>query len=57
MISWRDRAREDASGKTPGKAGVRTKYTRLGYGLNTWAKPDMVLLCGSCQVALEPAEA
>lgn len=59
MISWRDRAREDApgKGKTPGKAGVRTKYTCPDCGLNAWAKPDVVLLCGACEVALEPDEA
>ncbi len=57
VISWRDRAREDAPGKTPGKAGVRTKYTCPDCGLNAWAKSDVVLLCGACEVALEPDEA
>ena len=57
VISWRDRAREDTSGKPPGKAGVRTKYTCPYCGLNAWAKPDVVLLCGMCEVALEPDEA
>jgi SprT-like family protein len=57
VISWRDRAREDAPGKPPGKAGVRTKYTCPNCGLNAWAKPDVVLLCGACQVTLEPDEA
>jgi hypothetical protein len=59
VISWRDRARAHApgKGKTEGKAGVRTKDTCPDYGLNAWAKPDVVLLCGACEVALEPAEA
>jgi predicted SprT family Zn-dependent metalloprotease len=56
-ISWRDRARAHAPGKTPGKAGGRTKYTCPGCGLNAWAKPEVVLLCGACEVALEPEEA
>jgi predicted RNA-binding Zn-ribbon protein involved in translation (DUF1610 family) len=59
VISWRDRAREQGSakGKTIGKAGVRTKYTCPNCGLNAWAKPEVVLLCGECKVALEPEEA
>jgi hypothetical protein len=59
VISWRDRAREDApgKGKTEGKSGVRTKYTCPDCGLNAWAKSDVVLLCGACEVALEPEEA
>ena len=58
VISWRDRAREDApgKGKTSGKAGVRTKYTCPECGLNAWAKPDVVLICGACEVALEADE-
>ena len=56
-ISWRDRARAHAPGKRPGKAGVRTKYTCPDCGLNAWAKPEAVLLCGACEVALEPEEA
>jgi len=58
VISWRDRAREDGAGKpkSPGKAGVRTKYTCPNCQLNAWAKPDVVLLCGACEVALEADE-
>jgi hypothetical protein len=51
-ISWRDRGRGDAAGKTKGKAGGRTKYTCPGCGLNAWAKPDAVLVCGACEVTL-----
>src|SRR2546425_4284783 len=56
VISWRDRARAHApgKGKTEGKAGVRTKYTCPDCGLNAWAKAAVVLLCGACEVALEP---
>ena len=59
VISWRDRARAQAhgKGKTAGKGGVRTKYTCQNCGLNAWAKADVVLLCGACQVALAPDEA
>ena len=59
VISWRDRAREDGpgKGKTAGKAGVRTKYTCPDCGLNAWAKPEVVILCGGCEVALEAEEA
>jgi predicted SprT family Zn-dependent metalloprotease len=53
-LSWRDRAREHAPGKTPGKAGVRTKYTCRGCGLNAWAKAEAVLRCGTCELALAP---
>jgi len=59
VISWRDRMRAQVpgKGKTEGKAGVRTKYTCPNCGLNAWAKADVVLLCGACEVALEPEEA
>lgn len=58
VISWRDRVREDApgTGKTPGKASRRTKYTCPGCRLNAWAKPGVVLLCGACGVTLESEE-
>jgi predicted SprT family Zn-dependent metalloprotease len=59
VISWRDRSREDGLGKskTTGKAGVRTKYTCPECGVNAWAKPEVVLVCGACEVALEADEA
>jgi hypothetical protein len=34
------------------KAASKTKYTCPGCGLNAWAKPDVSLLCGECEVAL-----
>lgn len=55
VISWHDRAWEAAgkgTGKQKGKAGGRTKYTCPKCGLNAWAKPAVVLVCGTCEVAL-----
>ena len=40
-----------------GPRKLKTKYTCPGCNLNAWAKPDVVLLCGACEVALEPDEA
>ena len=59
VISWRDRVRAQVpgQGKTERKAGVRTKYTCPHCGLNAWAKADVVLLCGACEVTLEPQDA
>jgi len=56
VISWRDRVRTQVpgKGKMEGKAGVRTTYTCPNCGLNAWAKADVVLRCGACEVALEP---
>jgi predicted SprT family Zn-dependent metalloprotease len=56
-ISWRDRAREETSGKKKGKAGVRSKYTCPGCGLNAWAKPEVVLRCGACEAELVAEDA
>ena len=46
--AWRER------GKRPGKTGERTQYTCPDCSLNAWAKPDVVLHYGACEVALEP---
>jgi hypothetical protein len=56
VISWRDRGRTQVPGKrkTEGKAGVHNTYTCPHCGLNAWAKADVVLRCGTCEVALEP---
>ena len=56
VISWRDRTQDLVPGKSPGKSGVRTKYTCPACGVNAWAKPDTVLRCGTCEVLLEPNE-
>ena len=51
-ISWRDRGRGEEEGKTKKKSGTRTKYTCPGCGLNAWAKAEVLLFCGECEVAL-----
>jgi hypothetical protein len=58
VVSWHDRATDDAEGKARArkKANTRTKYTCPACGVNAWAKPDIVLVCGACQVALEANE-
>lgn len=61
LLSWHDRVHEEAQtggavdgpqrrlGKT---GGIRTKYTCPRCGVNAWAKPQIILLCGDCQTAL-----
>jgi len=58
MVSWHDRAAEDAEGRARAKkkANTRMKYTCPDCGVNAWAKPGIVLICGDCQVALEANE-
>jgi predicted SprT family Zn-dependent metalloprotease len=44
----------DAVAKTrKKKADSKTKYTCCGCGLNAWAKPDVSLVCGECELLLE----
>ena len=38
------------------KAASKTKYTCPGRGLNAWAKPGVVLLCGECDQELAAEE-
>jgi hypothetical protein len=38
------------------KTASKTKYTRGTCGVNAWAKPDTVLLCGDCLEAMEAEE-
>jgi len=33
----------------------KTNYTCLQCGLNAWAKPDVHLICGECQLRLMSA--
>ena len=54
-ISWIDRAGPETP-KKPSKSGTRTKYTCDSCGLNAWAKPDVQLVCGLCDVELIPAD-
>ena len=52
-ISWADRAgEEEARGKK--KKPTRVKYTCPGCDFNAWAKPDAPLVCGDCELPLEP---
>ena len=51
-LSWHDRATDGAVGKTPVPTNTRAKYTCPRCGLNAWAKPKIVLLCGTCRVTL-----
>jgi len=37
------------------KAASKTKYTCPSCGLNAWAKPEVVLVCGECEIALTEA--
>jgi len=36
------------------KAASKTKYTCPSCDLNAWAKPDSELVCGECELTLEP---
>lgn len=54
-LSWRDRAQEEAAGKTT-LTNTRTKYTCPICNLNAWAKPDIVLICGECNKELQAKE-
>jgi predicted SprT family Zn-dependent metalloprotease len=58
FLSWYDWAAEDAEGRARArkKANTRTKYTCPDCGVNAWARPNLVLICGGCQVALEANE-
>jgi len=38
--------------KKPTKSGVRAKYTCSGCGLNAWARPDALLVCGECTLTM-----
>ncbi len=42
---------EDAE-KSKKKRASKTKYTCPDCGLNAWGKPDIDIICGSCEVAL-----
>ena len=50
-LSWHDRTREDAGSTKP--VNTRMKYTCPECGVNAWAKPNIVLVCGACQTILE----
>jgi SprT-like family len=50
---WGD---DDARKTRKKKAASKTKYTCPGCGLNAWAKPGVVLLCGGCDQELATEE-
>ena len=65
LLSWHDRTQEETrvsgGGDDPNRpraktTGRRTKYTCPSCGLNAWAKPRIVLLCGTCQAVLVAPE-
>jgi predicted SprT family Zn-dependent metalloprotease len=49
-LSWHDRAGDDP--RRTQLANTRTKYRCPGCGLNAWAKPGIVLVCGACEMQL-----
>jgi hypothetical protein len=51
--SWRDWAvASQANGPEPKKHASRCKYTCILCGLNAWAKPNISLYCGACELEL-----
>jgi predicted SprT family Zn-dependent metalloprotease len=50
-ILYHDRAGHDAQARR--KAASKTKYTCPACGLNAWAKPNVILICGECEEELE----
>jgi Uncharacterized protein conserved in bacteria len=55
-ILYHDRSSENDTTRKK-KAASKTKYTCPGCGLNAWAKPDALLVCGSCKKSLEARNA
>jgi predicted SprT family Zn-dependent metalloprotease len=57
VVLYRDRAEDgEQQEKRQKKAASKTKYTCPGCDLNAWAKPGAHLLCGDCELELEPEE-
>jgi hypothetical protein len=52
---YHDRGEENPE-KRKKKAASKTKYTCPGCELNAWAKPEAHLICGDCNLELEPEE-
>lgn len=48
---------EEEKEKRKKKSASKTKYTCPVCGMNAWAKPEVVLICGDCREELEPEEA
>lgn len=49
-IPWQAITRDDDAAKK--KKASKTKYTCQSCGLNAWAKPDISLICGECDIEL-----
>ena len=45
-----------AAGERKKKAASKTKYTCPACGVNAWAKPDTLLICGACHEASDGAD-
>jgi len=54
-VSYVDLWGEEGEKTRRTKAASKTKYTCPSCGLNAWAKPEVVLLCGECEIALTEA--
>ncbi len=46
----------EENGTRTKKAASKTKYTCTDCGLNAWAKPDVSIFCGECNIELEAQE-
>ena len=53
-LHWQSKPDESAA---RGKKASKTKYTCPDCGLNAWAKPDVVLVCGGCDTPLAAQDA
>jgi hypothetical protein len=50
---WREWAMASRkNGPEPKKQASRCKYTCILCGLNVWAKPNISLYCGGCELEL-----
>jgi hypothetical protein len=56
-VLYQDRAGEEDSPARKRKAASKTKYSCEQCGLNAWAKPDAHLICGDCELPMEPEAA
>ena len=53
---YHDRAGEGEAATRKKKAASKTKYTCPVCGVNAWAKPAVILICGECSEELEAGE-
>ena len=53
LTSWRRWNHEtDPDDKPSKKIPSRLKYSCIGCGLNAWAKPNISIYCGTCELEL-----